>query len=170
MEVKEAVGKLNKAVGRLEPREVDKLNTERATAIVNALKLVDEATAGVVAAVNQRKKGLEKELRQHKRKMERLFSSALPEKVVVAKEQYAEWGLKNWQVEYLAKWNDLKFTGIIKTKDELRKAVGAYNKAQFQTRLQQLVTSSHIRRSADGTFIVNKLDVEVLERWQLLNK
>ena len=169
MEIKTAVANLNKLLGKVEPVEVKHFNTDRATTIVNIIKEIDRATGDLINSINIKKKGLEKELRQHKRLMEKLFNGALPDKAPQKKECFSKWGLKRWQVEYAASWHKAGFTGKIKKAEELRKTAAVYSKAQFNNRIETLVLSGLLSNSSKGCYLVNELAEGVLVQWQTMN-
>ena len=156
-----ASNKLNKLLlETAQPQEVTEFNTERATEIVNLLQNIDGATDKLVASVNQQKRGLQKELRVHKRLVEKLFSNALPNKQ--HNKDYAKHGLKTWMVRYAKQWRDKQWETKVKTEDELRKGCNEYNTKQFSKRLPALLKSNVLSKDVAGSYTFNRLSDEVL--------
>ena len=140
--------------------EITEFNTGRATEIVNLLQNIDGATDNLVAAVNQQKRGLQKELRIHKRLVEKLVSNALPNKQ--HNKDYSRHGLKTWMVRYAKQWRDKQWETKEKTEEELRKGCNEYNKAQFSKRLPALIKSNVLSKDVAGSYKFNRLSDEVL--------
>ena len=156
-----ASNKLNKLLlETAQPQEVTEFNTERATEIVNLLQNIDGATDKLVAAVNQQKRILQKELRVHKRLVEKLFSNALPNKQ--HNKDYAKHGLKTWMVRYAKQWRDKQWESKVKTEDELRKGCNEYNTKAFSKRLPALLKSNVLSKDVAGSYKFNPLSEEVL--------
>ena len=143
-----------------QPQEVKEFDTVRATEIVNLLQNIDGATDKLVAAINQQKRGLQKELRIHKRLVEKLFSNALPNKQ--HNKDYAKHGLKTWMVRYAKQWKDKQWENTAKTEEQLRKGCNEYNTKQFSKRLPALLKSNVLSKDVAGSYTFNRLSDEVL--------
>tara|TARA_Y100000593_G_scaffold94910_1_gene197134 strand:- start:2914 stop:3423 length:510 start_codon:yes stop_codon:yes gene_type:complete len=157
-----AVNKLNKLLlETAKPQEeVKEFNTGRATEIVHLLQNIDSATGNLITAVNQQKRGLQKELRVHKRLVEKLFSNALPNKK--HNTEYARHGLKAWMVKYAKQWRDKQWEGKVKTEEELRKGCNEYNTKTFSARLPALLNANVLSKDVAGSYKFNRLADEVL--------
>lgn len=145
------------------PKEVKRFDTERTIFLVNTVKQIDKATQRVVQSVEQQKRTLEREIKQHKRLMEKMFSS-VESKPTANKERFAKFNLKNWQVSYSKAWNLLGWTGKIRTEQDLRTAANEYNRTLFRKRLSSLLQCGLLTTEGckASSYMVTKLSQEVL--------
>ena len=145
-------------------KEVKKFDTERTIFLVNTVKEIDKATQKVVQSVEQQKRTLEREIKQHKRLMDKMFSS-VESKPSANKERYAKFGLKNWQVSYSKAWNLLGWTGKIRTEQDLRTAANEYNRSLFRKRLSSLLQCGLLTTTGckAGSYMFQKLSQEVID-------
>ena len=141
------------------PKAVKVANVDRAAKLVAAIKQIETLRAEVVREIEVGIKPIQKELRQHQRQLEKMFTSVLPEqkKPARTKEKYQHLGLKNYQVDYIKTWRLQHLHEKPTSEEILRKSVGDYNKTAFSRKIQAMKDAGLIKVNAAGKLLVGEL-------------
>jgi hypothetical protein len=144
---------IKKLVGDNKPAEVNGANLIRAEKLVRVIEEVENLKAELSAEIESSLTPIKNEVKQHRRAAEKMFAKVLNTSKKTSKSSN---GLKNYQNQYLNIWRkegfDKKCCGV----DALRKAVGNYNKVQFQQRLEELVKLELVIKNELGKYLVTE--------------
>jgi len=145
-----------------QPKKVTVADVERSQRIVNDLRDLDDAVEQISKEVNKQKKGLRKELAQHRRHFEKLFA-VLETPAKEERNRYARYNLKPWMVRWWMVWRDQEWEGKTWDDETMRTSVRCYNKTLWEKKRQQLLTADVLSADEAGSLTVNEIPQELLE-------
>lgn len=145
------------------PQAVGRANVDRASKLVGVVQQIDKLQTDLAKEIEDELRPIRREIKQHQRQLQKMFSSVLPEqkKVTKTKEKYSHVGLKNWMVEYVQAWRQQQLHQKPATVEQLRKSAGIYNRKAFSNKIDNLIDVGLLRRNETGGLLIQELPVEV---------
>ncbi len=159
--LKNKVEDLLTIAARVTPEKVSQPDTNRANHLVAAMKELDSAVLDVEKEVSKVKKSLSRELSQHKRLLNKIFS-VLNETDTTAKKQYSKLGYKDWMVRWWMLWREEQWEECTWEDETLRTSAKCYNKEVWEKKRSLLIKAGILTEDSEGDLTVNKVPQNII--------
>ncbi len=159
--LKNKVEDLLTIAARVTPEKVSQPDTNRANHLVAAMKELDSAVLDVEKEVSKVKKSLSRELSQHKRLLNKIFS-VLNETDTTAKKQYSKLGYKDWMVRWWMLWREEQWEECTWEDETLPPPPRPPHKEEGEKHRPPIIKEGILTEDSEGDLTVNKVPQNII--------